>query len=90
MYLELIRKIRDNMYFDDFVTGGKSLQQVEKIKSDSIELFEKGRFKLHKWNSNEPDLETNDLSSQKELNFAKEHLGIKANKTKILGLNWEK
>ena len=78
------------MYFDDFVTGGKSLQQVEKIKSDSIELFEKGRFKLHKWNSNEPDLETNDLSSQKELNFAKEQLGIKANKTKILGLNWEK
>ena len=65
MYLELIRKIRDNMYFDDLVTGEESLQEVEKIKSDSIELFEKRRFKLHKWNSNEPDLETNDLSSQK-------------------------
>ena len=65
MYLELIRKIRDNMYFDDLVTGEESLQEVEKIKSDSIELFEKGRFKLHKWNSNEPDLETSDLSSQK-------------------------
>ena len=42
MYLELIRKIRDDMYADDLVTGGESLQEVEKIKSDSIELFEKG------------------------------------------------
>ena len=78
------------MYVDDLVTGGESLQEVEKIKSDSIELFEKGGFKLHKWHSNEPNLETNDLNSEKELNFAKEHLGTKANETKILGLNWDK
>ena len=90
MYLELIRKIRDDMHVDDLVTGGESLQEVEKIKSDSIELFEKGGFKLHKWHSNEPNLETNDLNSEKELNFAKEHLGTKANETKILGLNWDK
>ena len=37
MYLELIRKIRDDMYVDDLVTGGESLQKVE-----NIELFEKG------------------------------------------------
>ena len=90
MYSEPIRKIRDDMYVDDLVTGGKSLQEVEKIKSDSTELFEKGGFKLHKWHSNEPNLETNDLSSEKELNFAKEHLGTKANETKILDLNWDK
>ena len=42
MYLELIRKTRDDMYLDDLVTGGESLQEVEKINSDSIELFEKG------------------------------------------------
>ena len=78
------------MYVDDLVTGGESLQEVEKIKSDSIELFEKGGFKLHKWHSNETNLETNDLNSEKELNFAKEHLGTKANETKILGLNWDK
>ena len=90
MYLELIRKIRDDMYVDDLVTARESLQEVEKIKFDSIELFEKGGFKLHKWHSNETNLETNDLNSQKELNFAKEHLGTKANETKILGLNWDK
>ena len=78
------------MYVDDSVTWGESLQEVEKIKSDSIELFEKREFKLHKWHSNEPNLETNDLSSEKELNSTKEHLGAKANKTKILDLNWDK
>ena len=78
------------MYVDDLMIGGESLEKVEKIKSDSIELFEKGGFKLHKWHSNELNLETNDLNSEKELNFAKEHLGTKANETKILGLNWDK
>ena len=90
MYLELVRKIRDDRHVDDLVTGGESLQEVEKIKSDSLELFEKVGLKLHKWQSNEPSLETNDLNSEKELNFAKEHLGTKANETKILGLNWDK
>ena len=56
MCLELIRKIRDNMYVDNLVTGRESLQEVEKIKSDSIELFEKGGFKLYIWHSNEPNL----------------------------------
>ena len=90
MNLELIRKIRDDMYVHHLVTGGESLQKVEKIKSDFIELFKKGEFKLHKWHSNEPNLQTNDLNSEKELNFAKEHLGTKANESKILGLNWDK
>ena len=90
MYLELLRKIRDDMYFDDLVTGEQSFQEAEKINSDPIELFEKRGFKLNKWHSNEPYLETNNLSFQKELNFAKEHLGAKVNETKKLGMNWDK
>ena len=41
MYLELIRKIKDVMYVDELVAGGGTLQEVEKMKSDPIELFEK-------------------------------------------------
>ena len=47
----------------------------------------KGGFKLHKWHSSEQNLETKDLSSQTDLNFAKEHFGTKANESKLLGLN---
>ena len=91
IYLELIRKPRDDMYVDNLVTGGESLQDVQKIKSDSIKPIEKrGGSKFQKLHSNEPNVDTNDISSQKELNFAKEYLGTKANETKILGLNWDK
>ena len=90
MYLELIEKIKDDMYVDDMVTGGDNVREVEKMKSESIELFEKGGFKLHKWHSNEPHLETNDLSPNTELNYAKESLGTKSTETKILGLHWDK
>ena len=69
MYLELIRKIRYDMYVDDLVTREESLHEVEKMKSDSTELFEKGRFKLQNWYSKEPNLETIDLSSLTELNL---------------------
>ena len=40
-YLELIRKPIDDMYIDNLVTGGESLQDVQKIKSDSIKPIEK-------------------------------------------------
>ena len=40
MYLELIKKIRNDIYVDYLVTGGESLQKIEKTKPDSIELFE--------------------------------------------------
>ena len=83
MYLELIR---DDMYVDDLVTGRESLQEVEKMQSE----FEKRGFKLHIWQSNEPNLETNDLSSQTKLNFVKEHLATKTNETKTLGFNQDK
>ena len=70
-------------YVDHLVTGEESFQTVEKMKSDSIEECQKGGFKFHKWHSNEPNLETNDLSSQTSSNFAEEHLGTKANETNI-------
>ena len=90
MYLGLIRKIRDDIYVDDLVTGEKACMILSLKNSNFIELFKKGGFKLHKWHSNEPNLETNNLSSKNKLSFAKEHVGTKANETTILGLNLDK
>ena len=47
MHLQLISKIRDDIYVD-LVTGGEIYQKVEKIKSDSIELSEKRGFELQR------------------------------------------
>ena len=82
-------EVKDDMYVDDLVTGGESTSEVDKIKGDSVNLFQRG-FKLHKWHSNEQALETNDSLNENELNFAKEHDGTKPKEIKILGLLWHK
>ena len=54
-------KVTDDMYVDYLVTGRESINEVKKLKSDSITLFQQGGFKLHKWHFCETILETNDL-----------------------------
>ena len=78
------------MYVDNLLTAGESTSDVDKIKSDSVNLFQRGGFKLHKWYSNENALETNNSVNENELNFVKQHLGTKPKETKILGLLWDK
>ena len=53
-------------------------------------MFKRGGFKLHKRHSHEQALETNDSIIENELNFAKQHLGIKPKDTRILGLLLDK
>ena len=89
MFRELIERVKNDMYVDNLVTGGESTSEVDKIKGDSVNLFRRGSFKLHKWHSNEQALETNDLVNENELNFTKQHLGTKPKETKILGLLWD-
>ena len=90
MYRGLIDRVKDDMYVDNLVTAGESTSDVDKIKSDPVNLFQRGGFKLHKWHSNEQALETNNSVNENELNFVKQHLGAKPKETKILGLLWEK
>ena len=74
------------MYVDDLVAGRERINQFKKLKSDSISLFRQKEFKLHKRDSNETILETNDSCITTELHFAKQQLGTKPNKTRILGI----
>ena len=77
MYRELIEGVKDDMYMDDLLTWGVSTSEVDKIKGDSVNLFQRGGWKLHKWHSNEQALETSDSVNENELNFAKQQLGTK-------------
>ena len=78
--------MKDDMYVGHLVTGGESTRDVDKIKGDSVNFFQRGGFKLHKWHSNEQPIETNDSVNENELYFAKQHLGTKPKETKILGI----
>ena len=70
---------------DDLVIGGQTTSEVDKIKGDSVKIFQRGGFKLHKWHSNKQAFETNDSVKENELNFAKQQLGTKPKEAKILG-----
>ena len=77
------------MYVDDLITWGNNHEKVKEIKQNSVQLFKKGGFNLHKWNSNVPELESEN-SNQSELTYAKQVLNQGSNETKILGLGWNK
>ena len=84
-FKELIKIIENDMYVHDLITGSNNLEEVKEIKQNSIQLFKKGGFNLHKWNSNVPELESEN-SNQSELTYAKQVLNQGSNGTKILGL----
>ena len=60
MFRELIERVKNDMYVDDLVTGRESTSEVDKMKGDSVKLFQGGGFKFHKRHWNERVLETND------------------------------
>ena len=75
-------RVKDDMYVDDLVTGGESINEVDKTKGDSIKLFQRGGFKLHKWHMNEQAFENNDSVNKNELHSAKQQLGTKPQEKK--------
>ena len=77
-FWEVVEKVRDNIYVDDLMTRGESINEVKKLKSNSISLFRERMFKLHKWRSNETRLETNDPCNTTESNFAKKTIRNKS------------
>ena len=48
MHTKIIEVTENDMYIDDLVTGGESLDEVKIFKKKSIKLFKKWGFNLHK------------------------------------------
>lgn len=45
------RTLKD-MYVDDFISGGDSLEETQQLQRDMAQLFKSGGFNLRKWSSN--------------------------------------
>ena len=88
-YPETIAELKKSVYVDDVISGGASEKQLVKFKSESIEIFKKGNFSLHKWHSTIPALE-DDVQPTGMQTYAKEILGTAPTETKMLGLLWNK
>ena len=88
-YPETIAELKNSVYVDDVISGGASEKQLVKFKSETIEIFKKGNFSLHKWHSTIPALE-DDVQPTGMQTYAKEILGTAPTETKMLGLLWNK
>ena len=85
-YPKSVMEIRKNLYVDDLISGGSAEVEAKQLKNDAVEIFGDAKFKLHKWHSNIPGLETDCVSG--EPSFAKQQLGVPSanGECKILGL----
>ena len=75
------------MYVDDLIIRGNTPNEVKQIKSDSVPLFKKRGFKLHKWMSSDvSEIEHSNSNQNQELSYVKPVLNRDSNESKFLGL----
>ena len=90
-YPEVIEEILRSLYVDDVITGGNTTAEVRNLKKTIVSVFGEAKFTMHKWNSNEPQLESeNDVPVDVQQTYAKHQLGVKKGESKMLGLPWNK
>ena len=88
---ELVKEIEKSLYVDDLVSGGPTMQAAQGVKAGAINVFGQASFKLHKWHSNVPELESPSELPTGDTTFAKEQLGTpQGGDGCILGLPWNK
>ncbi|CAH0564505.1 unnamed protein product [Brassicogethes aeneus] len=77
--------LNNDMYVDDIVSGGSTLDDAKNLQNDLISILGKGGFELRKWASNCPALLAHLPESYKQVgscDFEQETT------VKILGLRW--
>jgi hypothetical protein len=91
-YREFVDEIRKSLYVDDLLSAGATVQEAQIKKSKAKAIFQDAIFNLHKWHSNESELELdNDAKDgHDELSYAKQQLETTSSETKLLGLPWDK
>ena len=54
----LTEEVRCSLYVDDLISGGNTQEEARNLKESAMSVFQEAKFKLHKWHSNVPELET--------------------------------
>lgn len=86
-----VAEIERELYVDDLISGGGTIQEAKQKKATATEMFHQATFHLHKWHSNVTELElTEETETGDDLSYAKQQLGIKPRECGLLGLKWNK
>ena len=90
-YLIEVEEILKSLYVDDIISGGSTTAEAQGLKKTIASVFAEAKFTMHKWNSNDPQLESeNVVPVDEQQSYAKQQLGVKEGETKMLGLPWNK
>ena len=88
---DLVRQIEKSLYIDDLISGVPTVQATREVKAGASNVFGQASFKLHKWHSNVPEVESPSESLSGDTTFAKEQLGApQEGGGSILWLSWNK
>ena len=90
-HAKIIEEIRRSLYVDDVISGGYTIEEMQQFKDTAIQVFKDAGFSLHKWHSNEKQLEGDQIQiGDNEQMYTKQQLGAAHDQTKLLGLHWNK
>lgn len=79
--------VHSECYMDDFLSGGDTIEEAQNICIQLTQLLEIGKFKLHKWSTNEPKVLQHIL--HKDHNPSNTSYEFTPNDTiKTLGIEW--
>ena len=89
-YPDTVNQIRKSLCVDDLISGGPSTDKAKCWKHEATKIFADAKFELHKWHSNERELETS--CEDYGQSFVKEQLENESPKEecKRLGLGWDR
>ncbi|XP_043480108.1 uncharacterized protein LOC122509872 [Leptopilina heterotoma] len=86
-YPEAVKSIQDDLYVDDFLSGGRNLKDARQRRDQLIQLLKRGGFELKKWVSNRPEL-LEDIPPSDRLRPSWRHFEVGGLVTE-LGLAWD-
>lgn len=79
------KAVQEDMYIDDCLSGADTLEEAIELKSQMIELLKRGKFELHKWCSNSPEILQDIPDSKREMTKDM----IDGSPIKVLGITWD-
>lgn len=84
---DLVEIIDKHFYIDDLLSGANSQEQALELKNRITKFMSKGKFEMHKWASNSPDV-LSDISDSHKAKTTR--IDITMDDTiKALGIKWD-
>ena len=87
---EEVNELRKSIYVDDLVSGGKTVEEAKKLKTNATGTFNDATITRHKWHSNKPELEYPSTNLAAEVTYAKKTGTTRGEESSLPGLSWDK